>query len=86
MLGKTVTELNMSWREFQYWQAFLRLEPPDAGARRLTASVLATITNMAGRSLPDKKTVTAEDFLEPPKSQTMEDQIAFMKSLSTGKN
>jgi len=87
LLGKTVSELNMSWREFQYWQAYLQIEPPDEGDNRRTAMLLAQITNMAGRMLPDKKTVTPNDFLSglgvtaKPKGQSMQDQIAFMKSI-----
>lgn len=40
------------------------------------------ITNMAGRSLPKGKMVKAKDFLDSSGGrQTMEEQIAFMKSL-----
>lgn len=81
MLGKTVSELDISWREFNYWQAYLKMEPPDKGDNQRTASLLAQITNMSGRSLPDKKTVTADDFLGKRKVQTAEEQIAIMKSL-----
>ena len=43
---------------------------------------MATITNMSGRSLPNKKTVSVDDFLGKPKPpQTAAQQIAFMKSL-----
>lgn len=41
---------------------------------------MAQITNMAGRSLPKGKTVAADDFLGK-NQQTMEQQIAFLKSL-----
>ena len=81
LLGKTISELNMSWREFTYWQAYLNIEPPDKGAKERTAALLAQITNMSGRSLSGKKTVKPSDFLDKPKQQTMEEQIAFMKSL-----
>ena len=82
LLGKTVSELNMSWREFTYWQAYLNLEPPDKGAQERCAAVLAQITNMSGRSLPNKRTVKPSDFLAKPKpQQTMQEQIAFMKTL-----
>ena len=81
LLGKTVSELDMSWREFSYWQEYLRIEHPERGANKRAASIMAQITNMSGRSLPDKKTVTAEDFLGEKKPQSMEAQIAFMKGL-----
>ena len=72
----------MSWREFIYWQQYLQIEHPEKGANMRAASIMAQITNMSGRSLPDKKTVTAEDFLgEKKQQQSMEEQIAFMKSL-----
>ena len=87
LLGKTVAELKrqMSWREFLHWQAYLHLEPPDKPANERTAALMAQITNMAGRSLPDQKRVTADDFLGKPKTQSMQDQIAFMKSLGNKK-
>jgi hypothetical protein len=81
LLGKTVGELDITFREFQYWQAYLNIEPPEQGANQRTASLMAQITNMSGRSLPDKKTVTADDFLGKKKEQSIEEQIAFMKSL-----
>jgi len=81
LLGKTVSELDMTWEEFVYWQAYLRLEPPEQGDNQRTAALLAQITNMAGRSLPDRKRVKPEDFLGTGKPQTMEEQIAFMKGL-----
>ena len=84
LLGKTVSELNMSWSEFMHWQAFLRLEPPQDGDNKRTAALLAQITNMSGRSLPNNKRVSPDDFLGTKnKQQTMHDQIAFMKSLGT---
>ena len=82
LLGKTVSELNMSWREFSYWQAYLHLEPPEKGDNERCAALMAQVTNMSGRSLPGKKTVKPSDFLGGKKEQqTMEEQIAFMKSL-----
>jgi hypothetical protein len=82
-LGKTVSELDMSWREFLHWQAYLQIENPEKGANERTAAIMAQITNMSGRSLPDKKMVTAEEFLGTAKTpqQSMQDQINFMKSL-----
>lgn len=74
----------MSWREFLHWQAYLRMEPPDEADNARTAAVLAQITNMAGRSLPNNERVKPEDFLGKTKKQTLEQQIAFMKGL--GKN
>ena len=85
-LGKTVSELDMPWDEFVYWQAFLRLEDPEEPANKRTAALLAQITNMSGKSLPKGKTVTADDFIgAPKKAQSMEDQIAFFKSLKGSK-
>jgi len=84
LLGKTLSELQMSWREFMYWNAYLALEPPDKGHNERTAALMAQITNMSGRSLPDKKFTTAEDFLGGPKAQTMEEQLAFMRSRTNG--
>jgi len=81
-LGKTVSELDITWDEFIYWQAYLGMEPPDEAATQRTAMILAQITNMSGRSMPKGKTVTADDFLGKPKEQTLEEQIAFMRSLS----
>lgn len=80
-LGKTVAELDITWEEFVYWQAYLRMEPPDEADNRRTAAVLAQITNMAGKSLPKGKQVSAEDFLGRPRQQTAEEQIAFMRGL-----
>lgn len=74
----------MSWREFVHWQAYLSIESPEHADNVRTAAILAQITNMAGRSLPDQKRVTLSDFLgnsKPARQQPMHDQIAFMKSL-----
>jgi hypothetical protein len=84
LLGKTVSELDITWDEFVYWQAFLRLEPPDQGDNQRTAALLAQITNMSGKSLKKGKSVSIDDFLGKPKRQSMEDQIAFMKGLGRG--
>ena len=83
-MGKTISELKMSWREFLYWQAYFNIEAPERGANERTAAIMAQITNMSGRTLPDKKMVSAEDFLGRGKKtaqQSMQDQIDFMKSL-----
>lgn len=74
----------MSWREFAYWQEYLRIEHPERGANLRAAALMAQITNMSGRSLPEKKMVTPEDFLGEKKPQSMEEQIAFMKGLGNG--
>ena len=81
LLGKTVSELDITWREFVHWQAYLKLEPPERAANERTAALLAQITNMSGRSLPNKRTVKPDDFLGRSSVQTAEQQIAFMKSL-----
>ena len=66
--------------------AYLDLEPPDQAENYRSAMVLAQITNMSGRSLPDGKRVKPEDFLgqsdKPAKSaQSEADQKAFLQSL-----
>ena len=83
LLGKTLSEMDMSWREFMYWNAYLKLEPPDDGDNKRAAALMAQITNMSGKSLRNGKTVTADDFLGRSKSvaQSMEEQIAFMRGL-----
>ena len=83
LLGKTVSELNMSWREFQYWQAYLDIEPQDKGANERTAALLSQITNMSGRSLPVNKRVEPSDFLGKTETHpmTIDQQIEFMKSI-----
>jgi len=84
-LRKTVAELEgMSLSEFYHWLAYLKLEPPEKGDMERTAALMATITNMAGRSLKGDKTVTPDDFLGRKKRQSMQEQIAFMKGLSGG--
>lgn len=85
----------MTLTEFVHWQAFLRDNPPEAPAdartdavlRHLTesvASLMATIMNMAGKTLPKGKTVRPSDF-RPRPPQTAEQQLAFMRQLGTGK-
>lgn len=81
LLGKTVSELDMDWNEFVYWQAYLEIEPPEQAANVRTAAILAQITNMSGKSLRDGAKVSIDDFLGKPKRQTIEQQIAFMKGL-----
>jgi len=71
LLGKTVSELDMSWDEFVYWQAYLKLEPPEDGHNKRTAALLAQITNMSGKSLPQGKKVTINDFMGKPKRQSL---------------
>ena len=80
-LGKTVRELDISWSEFVYWQAYLDAEPPEQGATHRTAAVLAQIANFSGRALPDGKRVKAADYL-PKKPQTAKQQKAFFQSLT----
>lgn len=81
LLGKTVSELDIGWNEFVYWQAYLKLESPEEAANIRNAALMATIMNMSGKSLPKGKTMSLEDFLGRPKQQTAEEQIAFMRSL-----
>jgi hypothetical protein len=81
---RPVSELNITWREFLYWQAYLDIEPPEQGDNNRTAALLAQITNMSGRSLPDRKRVKPEDFMHKPseeKAQTEQDQKAFLQGL-----
>jgi hypothetical protein len=75
----------MSRREFNQCLAYLQIEPPELPANTRTASVMAQIANYAGRSLPDKKMLSADDFLGKPQAepppQTIEDQKAFLRGL-----
>jgi hypothetical protein len=80
-LGKTVGELDMTWREFIYWQAFLDEEPPERAANMRTAALMAQIANYAGKSLPKGKMVKPSDYL-PRKPQTAAQQKAFFMSLT----
>jgi hypothetical protein len=84
-LGKTVAEMDMTWREFIYWQAYLAEEPPEQGANHRAASLMAQIANYAGKSLPDGKRMKASDFL-PRKAQSAHQQRAFFQNLSRGLN
>jgi len=67
----------------------MSIEPPEEGDNLRTASLMAQITNMSGRSLPDKKMVQPSDFYgkpkPPPKPQSAAEQIAFMRSLKGSK-
>lgn len=82
-LGKTLDELDISYDEFTYWCAFLKLEPPEEAANMRTAMLLSQITNMSGKSLREGRSVTPDDFLGKPKpAQSLDDQIAFFKSMS----
>lgn len=84
-LHRTVGEISgIPSSELHHWLAYLKLYPPDEGDTKRTAALMATITNMAGRSLPDKKHVKAEDFLgsEKPAGQSWQDQKAFLMSMT----
>ena len=81
-LGKTIQELDITWDEFVYWQAFFGIEHPEEAANQRTAALLAQITNMSGKSLKDGVKVTADEFLGKPQKQSIESQIAFFKSMS----
>lgn len=66
--------------------AYLEMEPPDQGDNYRSAMMLAQMTNMSGRSLPDGKRVKPEDFMgsgekDQPTGQTEAQQKAFMQSL-----
>ena len=74
-------ELDITWDEFIYWQAYLDIERPNEAANQRTAAILAQITNMSGRSMPTGKMVTPEDFFGERKGQTAEQQIMFMRSI-----
>lgn len=84
MLGKTLGELNMSWREFLLWQEYLRLEPPDHGDNLRTATLMAHIANMSGKTMKKGSSMTPEDFMGGKKQQTMQEQIAFLKGIGNG--
>ena len=73
----------MTWREFTYWMAYLELEPPEQADNYRSAMMLAQMTNMSGRSLPEGKRVKPEDFLgkAEPVAQSEHEQKAFMQSL-----
>jgi len=81
-LGKTVSELRMTWREFLLWQAYLDVEPPDRADNMRMASLMACITNMSGKSV--RKPVKPADFL-PRKPMSAAQQRAFFKSLTGNK-
>jgi hypothetical protein len=77
--------LNLTWREFTYWLAYLDMEPPDQAENYRAAMLLAQITNMSGRSLPDGKRVKPEDFLGKPRAgvQSQAEQKAFLQSFGS---
>lgn len=60
----------------------MQIEPPDEGANARTASLMAQITNMAGRALRDRKMVKPSDFLGKPTKQTEKEQQDFFRNLS----
>ena len=77
-------ELDITWDEFVYWQAYLTIEHPEEGDNQRTAALLAQITNMSGKSMRDGKSVTADDFLGRKKEtpvQSMEEQIRVFKAM-----
>lgn len=85
-LGKTISELDITWEEFIYWQAYFSLEPPEAPANARAAAIMAQITNMSGKSLPKGRSVTMEDFLgKKTKPMTAEEQIAMMRGIGGGR-
>jgi hypothetical protein len=66
--------------------AYLEMEPPDQGDNYRSALMLAQITNMSGRSLPEGKRVKPDDFLgnaekQVTAAQSENDQKVFMQSL-----
>lgn len=83
---RPVSELNLSWREFAHWMAFLQLEPPDAAENYRLAVLLSQMTNISGKSLPKGKKVKPEDFLPKPaeKEQDSSMQKQFFMSLRGG--
>ena len=81
---RPVSELNISVREFYWWLAYLQIEPPEEAANYRNAALMAKLTNVAGRALPDRKMVKPSDFLGSEKkqpAQTADEQKAFMRSL-----
>jgi hypothetical protein len=75
----------MSATEFSYWLAYLHEYPPEEGDTRRAAAIMATITNMSGRSLPQGKHVKVDDFMGGPKAQSSEEQKAIFMSLTGGR-
>jgi len=72
----------MTRREFNQALAFLQMNPPEETANIRTASIMAQIANFSGRSLPDKKMVSADDYLGRKKqAQTAEEQKEFLRSI-----
>lgn len=86
--NRPVSELRISMREFLTWLAYLDIEPPERAADVRNASLQATIMNMSGRSLRDKKYVTPSELLgeaEPEQPQSVEQQKAMLKSIARSK-
>ena len=80
---RPVSELDISVREFYHWIAYLKLHPPDDGDNQRTAALMATITNMSGKSV--KQSVKAEDFYQKPQpKQRPEDQMDFLRAFKDG--
>jgi len=72
----------MTHREFNQAMAFLQLHPPEESANVRTASVMAQIANFSGRTLPDKKMVSPDDYLGRKKEpQSAEHQKDFLRSI-----
>lgn len=74
----------MGWREFQLWQEYMKQYPPDRGEQLRTAALMACITNMSGKSMPEGKRVTTRDFLpedDPLNLQTQDQTLAFMRAM-----
>ena len=80
----------MTRREFNLCMAYMQVEPPEHGAEIRTASIMAQITNMSGRVLPDKKMVSASDFISKPETpqtpQTPEQQKDILRGFERKAN
>ena len=76
-LGKTVGELSreLTAREFASWLAYFEIDPPDKRDDERMAMTCATIAQCAGNK------VTPDDFLGRKEPQTIDDQIAILKSV-----
>lgn len=81
ILKRPVSELRMSWREFNLWQAYLNVENPEERQDRRLASLMAHISNMAGKQMADGKTAHPDDFLGIRREQSAEDQIRIMEAI-----
>jgi len=80
------SELRISFREFLHCLKYLQIEPPDEAENNRTAVLLAQISNMAGKSLPKGKHMKPEDFIGRKRAQTAEEQKAFLKSITGGRD